>query len=218
MELKSIITKLKKCIAAAAAAKSLQSCPTLCNSIDSSPPGSPGPGILKAGILEWVAISFSNAWKWKVKVKSLSCAGLLATPWTAGYQASPSMGFWGVPCGSAGKESACNVGVLGSISGVGRSPGEGNGNPLQYSCLGNPMDGGAWWVTVHGVAKSLTWPSTGATQWRSFPLLAPESLLSFCFGYNCLWAHKGKLLVGMWCLKGRLKGRHDHKNAACVWK
>ena len=89
-------------------------------------------------------------------MKSLSRVRLLATPWTAGYQASPSMGFWGVPCGSAGKESACNVGVLGSISGVGRSPGEGNGNPLQYSCLGNPMDGGAWWAAVHGVARSRT--------------------------------------------------------------
>ena len=79
--------------AAAAAAKSLQSCPTLCNPIASSPPGSPVPGILQARILEWVAISFSNAWKWKVKVKSLSHIWLLATPWTAAYQAPPSMGF-----------------------------------------------------------------------------------------------------------------------------
>ena len=74
-------------------AKSLQSCPTLCNPIDSSPPGSAIPGILQARILEWVAISFSNAWKWKVKVKLLSCVRLLATPWTAAYQAPPSMGF-----------------------------------------------------------------------------------------------------------------------------
>ena len=76
-----------------AAAKSLQSCPTLCNLIDSSPPGSPVPGILQARTLEWVAISFSNAWKWKVKVKTLSRVRLLATPWTAAYQAPPSMGF-----------------------------------------------------------------------------------------------------------------------------
>ena len=68
---------------AAAAAKSLQSCPTLCDPIDGSPPGSPVPGILQARTLEWVAISFSNAWKWKVKVKSLSHVRLLATPWTA---------------------------------------------------------------------------------------------------------------------------------------
>ena len=79
--------------AAAAAAKSLQSCPTLCDPIDGSPPGSPVPGILQARTLEWVAISFSNAWKWKVKVKSLSCVRLLATPWTAAYQAPPSLGF-----------------------------------------------------------------------------------------------------------------------------
>ena len=78
---------------AAAAAKSLQLCPTLCDPIDGSPPGSPVPGILQARTLEWVAISFSNAWKWKVKVKSLSHVQLLATPWTAAYQAPPSMGF-----------------------------------------------------------------------------------------------------------------------------
>ena len=80
-------------IAATAAAKSLQSCPTLCNPMDSSPSGSPVPGILQARTLEWVAISFSNAWKWKVKVKSLSCVRLLATPWTAAHQAPPSVGF-----------------------------------------------------------------------------------------------------------------------------
>ena len=78
---------------AAAAAKSLQSCPTLCDPIDSSSPGSSIPGILQARTLEWVAISFSNAWKWKVKVKSLSCVRLFTTPWTAAYQAPPSMGF-----------------------------------------------------------------------------------------------------------------------------
>ena len=80
-------------ITATATAKSLQSCPTLCDPRDRSPPGSPVPGILQARPLEWVAISFSNAWKWKVKVKSLSRVRLLATPWTAAYQAPPSMGF-----------------------------------------------------------------------------------------------------------------------------
>ena len=78
---------------AAAAAKALQLCPTLCDPIDASPPGSPVPGILQARTLEWVAISFSNAWKWKVKVKSLSCVWLLTTPWTAAYQAPLPMGF-----------------------------------------------------------------------------------------------------------------------------
>ena len=79
-------------LAAAAAAKSLQSCPTLCDPIDGSPPSSPIPGILQARTLEWVAISFSNAWKWKVKVKSFSGVWLLACL-TAAYQAPPSMGF-----------------------------------------------------------------------------------------------------------------------------
>ena len=77
----------------AAAAKSLQSCPTLWDPIDGNPPGSPIPGILQGRTLEWVAISFSNAWKWKVKVKSLSHVWLFTTPWTAAYQAPPSMGF-----------------------------------------------------------------------------------------------------------------------------
>ena len=102
--------------AAATTAKSLQSCPTLCDPIDGSPPGSPVPGILQARTLEWVAISFSSAWKWKVKVKSLSRVWLLATPRTTAYQAPPSMGFsrqeywsgvplhspklnWGIPTG-----------------------------------------------------------------------------------------------------------------------
>ena len=75
------------------AVKSLQSYPTLCDPIDGSLPGSPVPGILQARTLEWVAISFSNARKWKVKVKSLSRAWLLATSWTEAYQAPPSMGF-----------------------------------------------------------------------------------------------------------------------------
>ena len=74
-------------------AKSLQSCPILCDPIDGSPPGSPVPGILQARTVEWVAISFSSAWKWKVKVKSFSRVQLLATPWTVAHQAPPSMGF-----------------------------------------------------------------------------------------------------------------------------
>ena len=96
--------------AAAAAAKSLQSCPTLCDPIDGSPPGSPVLGILRARTLGWVAISFSNAGKWKVKVKTLSHVRLLVTPWTAAYQAPPSMGFsrqqyWsGVPLPSPNKK------------------------------------------------------------------------------------------------------------------
>ena len=89
-------------VCVAAAAKSPQSCPTLCDPRDGSPPDSPVPGILQARTLEWVAISFSNAGKWKVKVKSLSRVWLLATPWAAAHQAPLSMGFVCV-CGGAFK-------------------------------------------------------------------------------------------------------------------
>ena len=87
------LVRITSCLVLAAAAKSLQLCPTLCNPIDGGPPGSPVPGILQARTLEWVAISFFNAWKGKVKVKSLSCVRLFETPWSAAYQAPPSMGF-----------------------------------------------------------------------------------------------------------------------------
>ena len=93
------------------AAKSLQLCPTLCDPIDGSPLGSSVSGILQARILEWGAIAFSNAWKWKAKVKSLSRVRLVATPWTVAHQAPPSMGFsrqeyWsGVPLPSPMHES-----------------------------------------------------------------------------------------------------------------
>ena len=89
----STVNLVKIILLVTATAKSLQTCPTLCDPIDGSPPGSPVPGILQARTLEWVAISFSNAWNWKVKVKSLSCVWLLETPWTTAYQASLSMGF-----------------------------------------------------------------------------------------------------------------------------
>ena len=85
--------KMVNRLTAAAAAKSLQSCPTLCDPINGSPPGSPVPGILQARTLECVAISFSKAWKWKVKVKSLSHVQLSAIPWTAAHQAPLSMRF-----------------------------------------------------------------------------------------------------------------------------
>ena len=88
-----IISKGKRIYMNIYAAKSLQSCPTLCDPIDGSPPGSPVPGILQARTLEWVAISFSNAWKWKVKVKSFSRVRLFATPQIAAHQAPPPMGF-----------------------------------------------------------------------------------------------------------------------------
>ena len=89
---------------AAATAKSLQSCLTLCDPIDGNPPGSPVPGILQARTLEWVAISSSNAWKWKVKVKSLSGVWLLATPWTTAHQA---LHPWDFPGKSTGVGCHC---------------------------------------------------------------------------------------------------------------
>ena len=89
----------RKELSAATAAKSLQSCLTLCDPIDGSPPGSPVPGILQARTLEWVAISFSSAWKWKVKVKSFSCVQPLATSWTAAYQALHPLDFPGKSTG-----------------------------------------------------------------------------------------------------------------------
>ena len=88
-----IIPYLLHLVFETASVKSLQSCSTLCDPIDGSPPGSPVPGILQARTLEWVAISFSNAWKWKVTVKALSRVRLLAAPWTAAHQAPPSVGF-----------------------------------------------------------------------------------------------------------------------------
>ena len=102
--------------AAAAAAKSLQSCPTLCDPIYGSPWGSLIPGILQATTLEWIAISFSNAWKWKVKVKSLSRVQLLETPWTAAYQAPPSVGFCRQEYWSGGPQSRTRLKWLSSSS------------------------------------------------------------------------------------------------------
>ena len=111
---------------AAAAPKLLQLCPTLCDPIDGSPQGSDVPVILQARGLEWVAISFSNAWTWKVKVKSLSRVWLFATPWTAAYQAPPSMGFsrqeyWsGLPLPSpASIWEECNCAVVWTLFGIG---------------------------------------------------------------------------------------------------
>ena len=95
-----ICLTLSNSVSAAAAANSLQLCPTLCDPIDSSPPGSPVPGILQARTLEWVAISFSNAGEWKVKVKSLSHVRLFGTPWTAADQAPLPMGFSRQECWS----------------------------------------------------------------------------------------------------------------------
>ena len=110
-------------------AKLLQSCPTLCDPIASSPPGSPIPGILQARTLEWVAISLSNAWKWKVKVKLLSHVWLLVNPWTAAYQAPPSTGF-------SKQEYWCGV-PLPSLNSVTNYPGLVQTSPVNGSVSHN---------------------------------------------------------------------------------
>ena len=124
----------------------------LCDPIDGSPRGSPVPGILQERTLEWVAISFSNAWKWKVKVKSLSYVWLLATPWIAAYQAPPSMGYsrqeyWSrVPLPSPPTLLVFNSGlyIMYNITYI-------------YICTQTHMYREAWCTAVHGVPKSQTW-------------------------------------------------------------
>ena len=138
----------------AVAAKSLQSCPTLCEPIDGSPPSSPIPGILQARTLEWVAISFSNASKWKVKVKSLSCVRLFETPQTAAYQAPPSMGFsrqenWsGVPLPSPRNLLICISWITGGFFTI-----ESPGKPLRVWPQTNRISHSSWtceWGTLSG--------------------------------------------------------------------
>ena len=133
-----------------------QRCPTLCDPMYCSPPGSSVHGIFQARILEWIAISFQVIFPTQGSSLCLliSCTGrwILYHCTTKGALTC----YQDFPGGSDGKASVYNVGDLGSIPGLGRSLGEGNGNPLQYSCLENPMGGGAWWATVHGVTKSQT--------------------------------------------------------------
>ena len=173
-----------------ASAKSLQLCPTLCDPIDGGPPGSPVPGILQARALEWVAISFSNAWKGKVKVKSLSRVRLLTTPWTAAYQAPPSMGFsrqecWsGVPLPSPSWASSCSINVAFSSKLLQ------NFLPPRPSCrLGKwliPASGG----TTHGACSSVLltvpglkrhdWIETVNSLFSLYPLGKPISTARQC--------------------------------------
>ena len=144
-----------------------QSCLTLCSPMGCSPPGSSIHGILQARILERVAISYSRGSSQprdRTCVSCISCisrrifyhCGLKTQEWPA-RPLPLRICVWvkrAFPGGAEVKVSACSAGDLGSIPGSGRSPGEGNGNPLQYSCLENPMDGGAWWAIVHGVTES----------------------------------------------------------------
>ena len=160
----------------------LQSCLTLCDPIDGSPPGSPVPGILQARTLEWVAISFSNAWKWKVKVKSFSRVRLLATPWTAAHKAPPSMGFsrqeyWsGLPLPSPISLSTY-IYIYQSIDPsvyiymVSLNPHGCMNAKLLQSCLTlcNPMDCHPWGSSVHGIvqARILEWITTPSSRGSS---------------------------------------------------
>ena len=121
-----------------------QLCPTLCNPMDCSLPGPSVHGILQARILEWVAISFSRGSYRSRDWTRVSCiGGRFFTAWVTRESLQLS-------------DKNFNFRKSSSIYGLGRSPGGGNGNPLQYSCLENPMDRGAWWATVHWVAKSWT--------------------------------------------------------------
>ena len=146
----------------AAAAKSLQLCPTLCDPIDGSPPGSPIPGILQARTLEWVAMSFSNAWKWKVKAKSLSCVRFLVTPWTAAYQAPPSLGFsrqdyWrGVPLPSLLEQ-------LPEVNTRKYSCERGRLMPPQFWTSHSPIRGCEEWLIPYNSSKPSFWGTTGGS-------------------------------------------------------
>ena len=109
----------------------------------------------------------------------------------------------GLPWGLSGKESACNAGDMGSIPGSGRSPGEGSGNPLQYSCLGNPMDRGAWWAPVHGVdcKELVTKPNCASSSNHLYwcPIAEPHVALSTCL---CSQGPGGEAVQGTWEASG----------------
>ena len=167
---------LLQCMKVKSESEVTQSCLTLSDPMDCSLPGSSIHGIFQARVLEWVAIAWPNYLRWQAEIhrKTLKfCAwegrvshthqwllrGRRKGEGGEGWEESlrglqpPRSHF---PHSSVGKESTCNAGDLGSIPGLGRSPREGNGNPLHYSCLENPVDRGAWWATVHRVAWSRT--------------------------------------------------------------
>ena len=141
-----------------------QLCLTLCDPMDCNLMGSSVHGILQARILEWITIPFSRENFPTLNLGLLHCRQNLYYLNHSGSpnelrlvaKIKPLMQAQVFPGGSEVKASASNARDLGSIPGSGRSPGEGNGNPLQYSCLENPMDRRAWWATVHRVAKSQT--------------------------------------------------------------
>ena len=141
-------------------AQSLQLSPTLCDHLDCSLPGSAVHGILQARILEWVSISYTRGSSRPRDWTLITCVPCIADRFF-----SPG----DFPSRSDGKETACNAGDPGSIPGSGRSPGEGNGDPLQYSCLENPMDRGAGDYSPWGHKESDT------TEWLTLSLSLPLS-------------------------------------------
>ena len=174
-----------------------QSCPNLCDPVDCSLPDSSVHGILQARILEWVSISFSRGssqhrdWTWASRIGGrhfnlwatcLQCRRHRFDSWVGKIcwrkDRLPTPAFLGFPCGLAGKDSACNVGDLGSVSGLVRSPGEGKDYPIQYSGLENSMD-----CRVHGVTKSWTQLSNFHFDGLGFCLIISSNNLPayFCF-------------------------------------
>ena len=170
----------------------VQSCQTLCDPIDGSPLGSPVPGILQARILEWVTISFSNAWKWKMKVKSLSRARLLATQWTEAYQAPPSMGFsrqesWsGLPLPSLERYGRH---LYVSVKRKWKSL-----SPVGLFVI-------PWTSIVHGIfqARILEWVAISYSWGSSQPLGSNPGLLH-CSQILYQLSHKGTLIYQKGCL------------------
>ena len=175
-----------------AAAKSFQSCPTLCDPVDGSPPGSPVPGILQARTLEWAAISFSNAWKWKVKVKSLSRVWLPATPWTAAHQAPLSMGpsrreHWsGVPV-MAHFSIIYNI-LLFIFTRIYKRACV-SAKLLQYVWLCDPMDHSPPGSSVHGIlqARILKWVAMHSSREFSRPWDWTQVSYISCTGRQVLY-------------------------------
>ena len=148
----------REALLTAPAAKSLQSCRTLCDPIEGSPPGSPVPGILQARTLEWGAMSFSNASKWKVKVKSLSPVRFFETPWTVAYQAPPSMDFPGTSTGVGCHFLLHHEILMANILGWFAIHPPVDHNLSELSAMTRPS-----WVALHGTAHSLSYPSPCVT-------------------------------------------------------
>ena len=199
-----------------AAAKSLQSCPTLCDPIDGNPPGSAVPGILQARTLEWAAISFSNAWKWKVKVKSLSHVRPSATPWTAAYQAPPSMGFSGK---STGVGCQCLLLRTNSLVNTGLKLSN-RPSHLSRRRQRSPKSSGMLWP----MRKPGSWQRSGRWRWRTARL--PKSWRSASMR-NSRWASAWVLVWGhllqppAWSLVGPVLGQPlyalEHSHSA-LWE